>query len=257
MQIDWLTVGAQIVNFLVLVWLLKRFLYGPITRAMERREARIAEGLHEAERKRTEAEAEAQRYHDLQQELEDRRADLMTQAHADADAELQALQHAARDDVAARKAEWLKQLNAEHAEFLRELRERAVAQFYGLARRALADLADTELEDQIARVFIARLETLTPEAKRPLADAACKQGNAFIVRSGFELPAATKRRLTTAVHESVLDAATVTYEVSDHIACGLELRAGHQTLSWTLGSYLDTLEKQIVETVGRVAPASE
>ena len=41
MQIDWLTVAAQIVNFLVLVWLLQRFLYKPITNAMHRREERI------------------------------------------------------------------------------------------------------------------------------------------------------------------------------------------------------------------------
>ena len=43
MQIDWITVAAQIVNFLILVWLLQHFLYGPITRAMQRREQRIAE----------------------------------------------------------------------------------------------------------------------------------------------------------------------------------------------------------------------
>ena len=44
MQIDWLTVAAQIVNFLVLVWLLQRFLYRPITDAMARRDpARIAD----------------------------------------------------------------------------------------------------------------------------------------------------------------------------------------------------------------------
>ena len=35
---DWFTVIAQIINFLILVALLKRFLYGPIIRAMERRE---------------------------------------------------------------------------------------------------------------------------------------------------------------------------------------------------------------------------
>ena len=42
MQVDWLTVAAQIVNFLILVWLLHKFLYGPIVRAMGDREAAIA-----------------------------------------------------------------------------------------------------------------------------------------------------------------------------------------------------------------------
>ena len=39
MQIDWITVAAQIVNFLVLVWILQRLLYRPVTRAMARRKA--------------------------------------------------------------------------------------------------------------------------------------------------------------------------------------------------------------------------
>ncbi len=49
MQIDWLTVIAQIVNFLILVWLLKRFLYQPVINAMDQREQRIAERLQKAE----------------------------------------------------------------------------------------------------------------------------------------------------------------------------------------------------------------
>ena len=43
MQVDWITTIAQIINFLVLVYLLKRFLYGPIVSAMIHREAHIAE----------------------------------------------------------------------------------------------------------------------------------------------------------------------------------------------------------------------
>ena len=42
MLINWFTVAAQVVNFLILAVLLKRFLYGPIVRAMAAREERIA-----------------------------------------------------------------------------------------------------------------------------------------------------------------------------------------------------------------------
>ena len=51
MLIDWFTVCAQIVNFLVLVALLKHFLYGPILRAMDAREQTIAGRLAEAQQK--------------------------------------------------------------------------------------------------------------------------------------------------------------------------------------------------------------
>jgi len=51
MLIDWFTVGAQIVNFLILVWLLKHFLYKPILDAIDAREKKIAAELADAERR--------------------------------------------------------------------------------------------------------------------------------------------------------------------------------------------------------------
>jgi F-type H+-transporting ATPase subunit b len=52
MLIDWFTVGAQALNFLVLVWLMKRFLYKPILDAIDEREKRIAAELANADAKR-------------------------------------------------------------------------------------------------------------------------------------------------------------------------------------------------------------
>jgi F-type H+-transporting ATPase subunit b len=52
MLIDWFTVGAQVLNFLILVWLLKRFLYKPILHAIDAREQRIAKELADADAKR-------------------------------------------------------------------------------------------------------------------------------------------------------------------------------------------------------------
>ncbi|MEZ4640979.1 MAG: hypothetical protein R2856_39490 [Caldilineaceae bacterium] len=62
MLIDWFTVIAQIINFVVLLLLLRRFLYGPIIRAMDEREHHIAEELAAAECKQQQAEQEARHY---------------------------------------------------------------------------------------------------------------------------------------------------------------------------------------------------
>ena len=52
MLIDWFTIGAQALNFLILVWLLKHFLYQPILNAIDEREKRIAKELADAVAKR-------------------------------------------------------------------------------------------------------------------------------------------------------------------------------------------------------------
>ena len=59
MDVDWITVSAQIVNFLILVWLLKRFLYRPVLNAMNRREQRIHQRLGRGQRARSQRRAGA------------------------------------------------------------------------------------------------------------------------------------------------------------------------------------------------------
>ena len=58
MPIDWFTVVAQAINFLILVWLLKRFLTNPSCCAIDEREKGIAAQLAEAEAKKAEAQKE-------------------------------------------------------------------------------------------------------------------------------------------------------------------------------------------------------
>jgi len=70
MNIDWLTVAAQVVNFLILVYLLKRFLYKPVIAAMDRREARIRDRLEKAREREQEAQSRAESYESAQAELE-------------------------------------------------------------------------------------------------------------------------------------------------------------------------------------------
>ena len=84
MQIDWLTVAAQIVNFLVLVWLLQRFLYRPITTAMRRREERIETLLAEAREARETAEAEERRLEEKEADLDARADEILAERLAEA-----------------------------------------------------------------------------------------------------------------------------------------------------------------------------
>ena len=63
MLIDWFTVGAQALNFIILVWLLKRFLYKPILNAVDAREKRIAAELADANAKKAEAQKERDEFH--------------------------------------------------------------------------------------------------------------------------------------------------------------------------------------------------
>ena len=257
MQVDWLTVAAQIVNFLILVWLLQHFLYAPVMRAMERREQRIQDRLREAEEKKQDAEEEARSYRERQDELESRREKVLEEAREAAEEERRSLEQAAREEVGARKRDWLAHVERQRDEFFRELSRRAGEQFFRLARKAMGDLADAELEDQVARRFIDQIEDLKADARKRIARAATEAGGVRI-RSRFDLPAETKRKLTRAVHDHLSDKVEVAYARSDDVLCGIELRAGSQTLDWSLRGYLEGLEAAVHERVSSaLAPRRE
>lgn len=254
MEIDWITVAAQIVNFLILVWLLQHFLYKPITQAMARREQRIADRLKEAEEARRKAEREAAQYRKQQKDFEDQRSELIRKAEQKADERRKELEQKARQAVDEKRQAWDRQIEEEQEGFLGDLRRRATEQFCALARKALADLADSELEAQIVSVLMARLKKLDEDWLKKMTEAAEKAGS-IEVRSAFELAADQRRGLTRTLHDLLSSSVDVDYGQSDEIACGVEIRAGGQTLRWSLNSYLEQLEDELSSELSRRADA--
>ena len=96
MLIDWFTVGAQALNFFILVWLMKRFLYKPILHAIDAREKRIATELANADAKKAEAQKERDEFQHKNDEFDQQRAALLSKAKDEAKTELQRLLDEAR-----------------------------------------------------------------------------------------------------------------------------------------------------------------
>ncbi len=247
MQFDPLTIAAQIVNFLILIWLLRRFLYGPIMKAMHRREDRITQRLQEAAQGRKEAEQEGRTYRERLQELDEQRERLLEEARQAAEQERASRHEAIRAEAEERQRQWHRQLDAQRGEFLEELRQHSVRYVTTLARHALRDLADAKLEDQMVRVFLRRLDDLDDGERHRLTEAARHAGNEVVVTSRFEIESAGRGLITKAIHGIILDGAAVAYEHGAESVSGVELSAGGQTVGWNFESYLEDLDRQIGE----------
>jgi len=248
MHIDWVTVAAQIVNFLVLVWLLKRFLYGPITRAMEKREQRIAERIQLAEEGQEAAAAERALLHKHQRELEEQREGFLAKAQQEAQALRHQLNVAAREDVAEMKRAWRLQIEEERAAFTRDLRAQATRHFYELSRAAFRDLADSDVSNRIAVVFARQLRALGQEERDQLRQAAEKADSKIEINAPFELSLGVQKILNTAISEIISGPVQVNYNFSSEFACGLRLEAGSRTIEWSIETYLDGLTDQLSKT---------
>jgi len=239
MQIDWFTFGAQIVNFLILVALLKRFLFGPIVEAMDKREAAINTRLEEAGQKKAEAEKQAQAYTAMQEQLEAERGAKMEAAEAAAHERRQALLKQAREEVDHLEAEWRAALERNQHAVLDDFAELAVQESIALARKALADLADANVEAQTLRIMQERLRHLSDDDRAALADAFAAHDGPITVRSVFPLSSAQQEQLRDAL-EPVLNATpSLTPETDTSLGFGIEIRVRNRVVAWTLQAYLD------------------
>jgi F-type H+-transporting ATPase subunit b len=239
-EINWFTFFAQIVNFLILVVVLQRFLYGPIVRAMDRREQKISDRIQEAQQKLQEAQAEAERYRQMQQELATQRETMLSQVKAEADRARKTLMQNIREEVDATSSRWQESILRQKDSFLRELRHRASIQVQFAIRRALADLANVELEEQMIEVFIERIENLN----------ACAIGlnhnsHPVVVCSAFEIPQAARQRIIQAAKEKIPSDTNLEFETEPDLICGIELKASGYKLAWSVENYLDTLEESL------------
>jgi F-type H+-transporting ATPase subunit b len=248
-QIDWLTVVAQIVNFLVLIWLLQRFLYNPITRAMAQRESRIGERLASARAAREQAEREAQSVRDQKQELDRRRDEILEQARREAETLRLQLEEEVREDVEQKRRAWHEHLETEKAQFLNALNKRMAGHVFASMRHILSEFADADLALQMAREFVRKLTDLDEDDRDRLMTAARSAELPALVESGIELPAPARAQITKALHERLEAKFGVQYRTDDDLLVGLRLTVGDQSLEWSAGRYLDRLKGLVDEAL--------
>lgn len=249
MQIDWLTVAAQIVNFLVLVWLLQRFLYRPITNAMSRREERIEARLAEAKGARAEAEDEKARLREQRKELEAQREDDLREAREEADAMRERMEDELREEMEARRKAWEENLEDERDTFAERLRQRAGHQVIDIAGRVLRDYADTDLASHVAGTFVDRLADLDKETRDKLSAAASRAETPARVESSVSLKPAARSQITRSIHEHVASDIGVEYEEDSDLLLGVRLTIGEQTIEWSAARYLSRLENTLDEAI--------
>lgn len=247
MLIDWFTVGAQAVNFLILVWLLRRFLYRPILHAIDAREKRIAAELADAAAKQTEAEKERDEFQHKNEEFDQQRASLLSQVMDEAKTERQRLLDDARqaaDALSAKRQETLK--NEAHS-LNQTISRRTQQEVFALARKALTDLAATTLEERLGEVFIHRLREMDDKAKAGFAAALKASTNPARVRSAFDLPAEQRAVIQKALNETFSAEIPVRFETAPHLISGIELTTNGHKVAWSIADYLLSLEKGVSE----------
>jgi F-type H+-transporting ATPase subunit b len=247
MLIDWFTVGAQVLNFLILVWLMKRFLYKPILDAIDAREKKIKVELADADTKKSEAQKERDTFNQKNEAFDQERASLVAKATEEANVEGQRLIEEARKTSVSLSDKHQEALYHEAEQLNQAIAQQTQQAVFTITRKALRDLASTELEERISDIFIRRLRGLDEPAKTSMGAALSTASEPARLSSAFDLPNDQRAEIQNAINETFSANITLQFVTAPELISGIELTASGQKISWSITDYLKSLEKGVGE----------
>jgi F-type H+-transporting ATPase subunit b len=246
-EIDWFTFALEIVNFLILVWILQRFLYKPILHTIARRKAAIEQTLSDAKTRQTEAEELERRYQDRLAVWEEDKAVLRAQAEAETETErarrLEALQQTLAQEREKHRALEQRQLSDQR----HQLEQTALAQGAQFAEKLLARFAAPALEKQLVHMVLEDLsqlpDDLIQEARRAPPDAPMQ----VRITSAFPLPETGRNALAQRLRDLLGANCALTNDVDPQLLAGLRIAIG----PWVVRANLQDELKFFAETSHR------
>jgi F-type H+-transporting ATPase subunit b len=249
MAINWFTVIAQIFNFLILVWLLKRFLYKPILNAIAERENQITAKIKDAETKNTEAKKECDEFHKKNSDFDQQRNELWNKAIDEIKTKKQLLLEEAFNESEALREKLRKTLKDEQNNLSITIIRKIQDEVFSISRKALKELANDSLEQRMVNAFIHRLKNLNDEEKKQLFVAFSASKNPVTVRSTFELIQSQQEDIKKSINELLGNAIRFTFSTNQEMISGIELNANGYKLAWSISEYLYSAEKNISDTI--------
>ncbi|WP_421902294.1 ATPase [Maridesulfovibrio sp.] len=241
MLLDWFTIFAQILNFFVLIALLRLFLYKPIVEAMQERQEHVAQETHALREARAEAQTLNMELRRKREELDNREADVMAEIHAEAERWREQVMDSARGEVETIRREWLAALEREKESVALNLRKKLIHEVSATAARIVQDLSGSDLEQLILSGFMQRIDN---EAR------GVDCGNSeILIRTGFEHTDLQEQSLKQLLAELFPVQNERIFSTDPRLGLGIELIAGDRKWEWNLSSYVNELEQKILSEI--------
>jgi F-type H+-transporting ATPase subunit b len=242
-EMSWSTFILEIFNFLILVWILKHFLYKPVLNVIERRQSGIRQTLANAEAMSAEA-----------QELQKRNEGQL----AEWDLERQQAREALASELEAERARKMEELRADieqerlkarvtgerqQADTMRRIEEAALGQGARFAARLLEQAAGPELQARLVDMAIDGLSRLPPERTAALRNSYGRTADAIVVEFAYPLPDDQHRRLKQTLAEAIHSDRPWRFERNDDLLAGIRITID----AWVLAANLQDELKGFAE----------
>ena len=237
MTINWFTVAAQILNFLVLVWLMKRFLYKPVLAAIQEREQKIQAQLKDAETNKAEAIKQQEDFRLKNEMFDKERKGLVENMLKDVKIEKDKLEEEAKNEVSVQKANQINSLKDSQLKSFGEIKRKTQKEVFAMTRKTLSDLASTTLEDQVVNQFLQKMQSDDQVIKKfqPSSEP-------VTIQSAFELNPDQQNKIKSVLGKMIGEQTDFQFKTFPDMITGIEVSLSGYKLSWSISDYLDSME---------------
>ena len=238
MQLDWTTFLLQIFNFLVLVWLLKRFLYRPVLDVIARRREGIEKALNDAREAEARAETLRQDYERKLAEQDSAQAASMARLADEVATERNRRMAKLDAELATERERQAALVEKQTADAGRKAGDAARAAALSFVSRLLGRLAGAELDRRLLDMLIDDLATLPAEQLEALNEAAAAPGASLQLTTARPLSEADQTRLLSALSNALGHSLPLTKQIDPSMQSGLRVGVGPWMLAASLADEL-------------------
>jgi F-type H+-transporting ATPase subunit b len=242
-ELNWSTFVLEIINFLILVWILKRFFYKPVLNIIARRKAGIEQTLTDAKALHEDAESLREQYEhrlrDWEREKQQARDALKTEIDKERVQLTQKLHTSLEQER--EKTRVSEQHRLQSA--IDKAEETALVHGAQFASRLLESVAGPEVETRLVEIVIDELKRLPQQRVDQLRSSWGETAKEIRVSSAYPLSDVQREKFEKTLNDVTQQSLSFHYEQDSQLLAGLSVNIG----AWTLGTNLRDELKSFTE----------
>ena len=230
----------ELVNFVVLAYVLHRLLYRPLRSAIDKRREAIANAQAEAENARAAAVAMQRQLQSQLGDLEKERQEVIQQTRELAEAERMKLIAEGQQTLARRQEEARLAIERQRDEARRSLRSELNSSATELAERLLHEATGGTLQQQLAKRLIETL-LLVPANQRVQVRDDWSKADGALVETATTLDATSLQQINQAVNDLVGQPVNLAVQTKPNLVAGARVRIGGHVWDASLAGQFEGL----------------
>ncbi|MFP4661406.1 MAG: F0F1 ATP synthase subunit B [Halanaerobiales bacterium] len=249
MQINWFEIIAQVINFFILLFILQKLFYKPVTEAMKERKSKIQDKREKADEKMNEANELIDKYEQKMESLEDEKEEIIEKAEQEAAEKRDELFEQYREEAEKKRRDYLNEVEEEKERFLENVRIELGKNAVRIASNVLKMVADEDLIDKSLKLFIDRLDSIDRENIKEEVEYSKEKVTLY---SSHQLEESSKEKIEERLDQLLEGFEEIDYQIEEDLILGYRLKLESLTVDYSIVKYLDQVEKNIEEIITNV-----